>query len=527
MLKPAAAALVLSGALLSGCASAPSRAHELRIAIPIDPTSLSPLIAFNQDQIALDLLWCQTLVGLDERNRFVPILLTRIPSRANGDISPDGLRITYHLRRDVRFADGVPLTSADVAFTFRAIFEPANAVGSSDSYQRVAALSTPDAHTVIVRLRKPWSAAVHVLFAQADFAYGILPKHAFTSPKIAGSAWERQPFGTGPFRVAAWRRGDRIELEPNPYFVPKPKLQRLIVQIVPNQNVAFNALRTHQVDIAPLDTDSVEQAAGITDLRVTRTPENGIQALYLQTAAEPTNDLRVRRAIAYALDLTELSKAWHGINARSQSLFAKPVVAWPHAPPPAYPHDLARAERDLDAAGWRLYGGVRSKDGRPLALLLALAPTDAVLPRIAVIVQEQLARLGATVTVKAYPANLFSSPEGPLRTGRFALTPAALIAGSDPEQSINLRCAQARNGGENYSRYCSPLLEALFAGQAGATGEVQRERDFDAIANLVHDDVPLVPLYDLLYLQGVDERVTGYARNMLRFPVRPENWDAR
>ena len=186
-------------ALLTGCAPPARPNHLLRLALPVDPTSLSPLVAFAQDQIALDQLWCQTLVGLDERNRFVPILASRIPSRANGDISADGLRITYHLRREVRFADGVPFTSADVAFTYRAIFEPANATASIDAYEQIAALTTPDAHTVVVRLRKPWGAAVHVLFAQADFAYGILPKHAFTSPKLTGSKWESARSGPGRF----------------------------------------------------------------------------------------------------------------------------------------------------------------------------------------------------------------------------------------------------------------------------------------------------------------------------------------
>ncbi len=527
MLERVAIALSLALAMLAGCARPASHAHELRIAIPIDPTSLSPLVAFDQDQIALDQFWCQTLVGLDERNRFVPILVTRIPSRANGDISADGLRITYHLRPGVRFADGVPLTSADVAFTYRAIFDPANGVGSSDSYERVAALTTPDPQTVVVRLRAPWSAAVHVLFAQADFAYGILPKHAFANTRVMGSPWESHAFGTGPFRVSAWRRGERLELEPNPYYSPKPKLAGLIVEIVPDQSATFNALRTHQLDIGELNTDNVEDAAHSGGLLVKRTAENGIRALYLQTAAAPTNDPHVRRAIAYAIDRGVLAKAWRGVYPPARSLFAAPLVSWPNVPPAPYPFDLVRAGRELDAAGWQRHGTVRSKDGRPLALLVALDPNIAVVPRIAVIVQEQLARLGAEVSVKSYATNVFSAPDGPLRTGRFSITPGALIAGSDPEQSINVRCAQARDGGENYSRYCSPRLEALFARQAVAPTEAERDRDFDAIANVVHDDVPLVPLYDLLYIEGVDTRVTGYARNMLRYPVRPEDWDAR
>jgi peptide/nickel transport system substrate-binding protein len=192
-----------------------------------------------------------------------------------------------------------------------------------------------------------------------------------------------------------------------------------------------------------------------------------------------------------------------------------------------YPHDLALAARELDDAGWRLRGSERYKDGRPLALGIALAASPADAARIAVIAQEQLTRLGAAVTVKGYPENLFSSPEGPLRTGRFNLTPAALIGGSDPEQSLNVLCAQASDGGENYSRYCSPALEAAFADQSQARDDARRRRDFDAIAAIVRDGVPLIPLYDLVYTEGIGARVTAYRRNMLRYPVRPQEWDVR
>jgi peptide/nickel transport system substrate-binding protein len=522
MNRLAAILLCLVASLATGCSSAHSHARDLRLGITIDPTSLSPLLAFDQNQIGLDQFWCQTLIGLDEHNRFIPILLTRIPSRANGDVSADGLRLTYHLRDGVRFADGVPFTSADVVFTYRAILDPANAA-VTDSYRNIASLTAAGPHTVVVRLRRPWSAAPYVLFAQADFAYGILPAHAFSGTKIAGSAWEGAAFGTGPFRVASWRRGERIDLEANPYYRPRPKLARIVVRILPNESSAFGALQTHEVDAAELNADNLGQAAAISGLRVQRTPENGLRAFYLQTAAAPTNDVRVRRAIAYALDTAGLSRGWRGIYPAARSVFPASLAAWP--PPPAYPHDLAQAGRELDAAGWRLHDNVRTKDGKPLTLLIAVNSEQADVTRIAVIAQQQLAAIGADATVKTYPPNLFTSPAGPLRTGNFALTPAALIGGADPEQSLNVLCTQARDGGTNYARFCSPQLDRLFAAQSSETRDEARRRDFAAMAAIVHDDVPLVPLYDLVYIEGVSLRVSGYERNMLRYPVRPENWD--
>src|SRR5581483_7392319 len=134
---------LLCAVLLCGCGTHARFAiggGVLRIADVVDPPSLDPLLAHDQDTIGYDLLICQTLVGIDAANRLVPVLVTRIPSRENGDISADGTRITYHLRRGIRFADGKPLTSADVAFTYRAIVDPRNNVLSVAPYHRTASL---------------------------------------------------------------------------------------------------------------------------------------------------------------------------------------------------------------------------------------------------------------------------------------------------------------------------------------------------------------------------------------------------
>ncbi len=437
-------ALTVLGSL-AGCSPRTLPQHELRIALPIDPTSLSPLYAFAQDQIALDLFWCQTLVGLDEHNRFIPILATRIPTRLNGDISSDGLTITYRLRRDVRFADGVPFTSADVAFTYRAILDPSNTTPSVGDYLRIASLRTPDAHTVVIKLREPWAAAVRVLFAEADEAYGILPAHAFTNSKITGSSWDQHAFGTGPFRVTEWEHGDRIVLEPNPYYAPHPKLQKIVIRIVPNQMTAFTALQTREVDVAVLTPDNVEQAERIDTLQIVRTPENGEVAFYLQTAAEPTRDFSVRSAISHALDVQALSKAWRGVYPIAQSIFPSTVISWRSATATPYRHDNALPNSELEAAGWHLQGNFRSRNSEPLSLVIVTSTSSEMITRIAVLAQQQLATIGAHVAVKTYSPSVLSGPEGAARTGRFGLLITAMIGDKIPSnRSISVASRHER-----------------------------------------------------------------------------------
>jgi peptide/nickel transport system substrate-binding protein len=499
----------------------------LRVAFAGDPASLVPFVAVDQEIIALDTLFCQTLVGLSAENRDVPILVTRIPARDNGDVSTDGTRITYHLRPDARFADGAPLTSADVAFTYRAIFDPRNRATSIEPYRRILSLQTPDAHTVVIRLRKPWNAAVRVLFAQADYVYGILPAHAFADTKVVGSAWENAPFGTGPFKVARWLRGDRIVLEPNTYFRPRPKLNQIVLQIVPNLNSNFVALRSGAADVGTLTPENAGLAASTPGLRVLRTPENAANLLYFQTQTEPTRDIRVRRAIANALDYATLASAWRNVYPAATSFLPPPIVHWPSVAIPAYAHDPAAAAKQLDAAGWHLSHGVRYKNGVPLSGLFGVDSENPISVRIATLVQSQLATIGMGVAIKANPSRIWFSPDGLLRNGKATMVAETWVGGSDPEQSLNLRCVQAVKGDENHSFYCSREFEALFDEQARTPDRTQRERDFNAMQLLVHRDVPVIPLYYEDRLNGLSDRVTGYRLNMLWIPVDSQTWDAR
>jgi len=483
----------------------------LRIADLADPNSVNPLLAHDQETIGNDLLVCQTLIGLDERNRLVPLLLTRIPAHGNGDISPDGKRITYHLRHKVRFADGVELTARDVDFTYRAILDSRNNVLSQDAYRRIASLETPDRYTVVVHLKRRWNAAVSDLFSQSDFAFGILPAHAFGSTLLTHADWENHAFGTGPFHVTQWRRGDRIILAPNPYFSPKPKLARVEFRMIPDGNSAFVALRTHDVDVAALTTPQMlHQARSEASIRVLRTPENGTEWLSLQTARPPASSFAVREAIAYALDMAPVRKTF-GEDYPQAGSFLPPVMTPWYVPLEPHPPDLARARALLAA--------------KTVDAVMVITAENPLWSRIATVVQQELGPAGIRVTIKKYPTTLFNAPDGPVRNARFTLSIDGWLGGADPEQSIVFTCAQATVNGDNISRYCSPQFERLFSNQAVTPNEGQRRRDFAQMQQLIHRAMPVIPLYYSVWFDGVDKHVHGFARNMLRYPVAPERWD--
>ncbi len=522
VIVPAWAMALLCMLVLGGCQRAAAQPHVLVIADNVDPSSLNPLLAHDQETIGYDLLVTQTLVGLSAANRLEPILVTRVPSRENGDISPDGRTIVYHLRPGIRFADGRELTSGDVLFTYRAILDPRNPVESVDAYRRIAALQARDRYTVVVRLKRRWNAAVAELFAQADFAFGILPAHAFASDDVTRAAWNRRPFGTGPFAVTQWQRGNRIVLEPNPYYRPAPRLRRIVLALIPTTQAGLLALSSRAVDVAEASPAQIADARNVPQAHVVVTPINGLYMLMMRIDAAPTNDPHVRRAIAAAIDPAQIVRGGFGVLTAADS-FLPPVFSWHDAA--SSEGDPAAVARELHAGGWRQSGGRWTKAGRPLSVTIALAPERGTWMQL--IEQEQLRRAGIDAQLKPYPAALFNAPDGPLRSGAFTLAATWWIGAADPEQSVIFACSQRGPDGNNSMDYCNPRFDALFDDQAVTGDPVRRRHDFIGMQRIVRVDTPIAAVAFASNVDVVSNRVSGFRRNMLMYPVGAELWDTR
>jgi len=243
-----------------------------------------------------------------------------------------------------------------------------------------------------------------------------------------------------------------------------------------------------------------------------RTPENAKFWLSLQTSRPPANSASVRRAIAYALDLNTIADVYRHAYPPAAA-FLPPVLAWHDASIRPYPHDLEKARSLLR--------------GRRVDVLIVTASEAQLYNRIATVVQQQLAQAGMNVTIKQFSTALFNAPEGPIRNARFTISVDGWLGGADPEQSVVFLCSQANPDGDNISRYCDPRFERLFRDQERTSSSARRAGDFMAMQQLIHYGVPVIPLYYETYFDGVNKRVHGFERNMLRYPVAPETWSVR
>lgn len=501
-------------ALLAACSRVVDRGawgtpHEMTIARTSDPSSLNPLFVVTEADQDLTQLYTEPLVGLSSQIKLVPVVASRIPSVQNGDISPDGRTIIYHLRRDERFSDGVRLTSKDVAFTYRAILDPSNPVSQSQPYRIVQRLDTPDAYTVVLRLRRRWSAAVAVLFV----GYGILPAHAFATTHVSHAAWNECPFGSGPFRVARWDRGTQLVLTPNPYARRRPRLKRLTIKIVSDQNTELSLLRTHAVDVAyQISTEQAIQARAISGVRLVRTEANGIAFILFNTQRAPTNDLKVRRALIEAIDQRAIArKVFGGFWPLATTELAPKL--WAHDPSiPAPAYDPKAAASILRAKGPQL--------------VVSYVTESSAAREVATIVQEELAMVGVRAVLRAYPrAMFFSFPNGIYYGGRFNLALSGWYGGPDPEQSEVFTCDRRAPDGSNVTRWCDPRYDRMFFEQSDALDRRVRTKILYKMQQMIHNAGLFVPLVYGGSISGTNPAVRGWPPNMVYDFSNSEDWD--
>jgi len=485
---------------------------EVRIGYLGTIYTLDPLIAFGQRLIDLTQLYTQPLVGISPGNRAIPVLCTQVPSVKNGGISRDGLTIVYHLRH-VRFADGVPFTSHDVAFTYHAILDPRNPITEAEPYTRIASLDTPDPHTVRIRLKHPWSGAVRELFAASDYVMGILPAHAFHDDTDLAHAtvWNAKPFGTGPFRVLQWNRGDSVVFEPNPYAWQKPKLQRVIVKMIADENTAYIDLLAHQIDFTDVTYDQVAQATSAPGIALVAAPRNEVDDIELQTEHLP--DLSVRRAIAYAIDRQAIAReVYHGLS----------PLATTEIPPVFTEHDAAVTPLPYDPARARAL-----LHGRHVSARISFNLSENVYKKIATLLQTDLRAVGIdAIQEGATPSLLYAPPAegGILYDGKFELEIGGWYGGLDPEASEPWICANRAPNGPNVSRWCDARYDAAYAAQQRLLDPKARAAQFAIMQQRIAREIPVIFLVYRTEYEAINPSLHGVEPNMLYNFSQTQDW---
>jgi peptide/nickel transport system substrate-binding protein len=366
---------------------------------------------------------------------------------------------------------------------------------------------------VRIHLKHPWAGATRELFAATDYIFGILPAHAFSSTDMVHAAWNDRPFGTGPFRVVNWNRGDSVVFERNPYAWQPPRADRIVVKMIPDENSAFVALRAHEIDFTDITFDQVAPARAQKDIAVVPVPRNEVDDIEIETQHPGTSDLDVRRAIAYAIDRAAIARTIY----HSYSPLATTEI------PPLFPeHDASIRALPYDPAKARALLG-----NRHLTLRIAFNASENVYRAVATVVQANLRAVGIDAVVKgATPSLLYAPPDqgGVLYNGLFELEVGGWYGGLDPEASEPWTCANRAPNGPNVARWCDAQYDAAFARQQRTLDPAARTAAFHVMQQRVHDRVPAIFLVYRTEFEAINPSLRGVAPNMLYNFGQTQDW---
>jgi len=489
-------ATVLSCLLLSATepAHADAQRHPwtipgtLRIGINTSPNSLNPIYSTAGTEALVESFVFDGLVYALPDGTIEPVLATTVPTTANGGISHDGRTITYHLRHDVRWQDGAPFTSADVAFTQAAIMNPANNVVVRQPYDHVVRVDTPDRFTVVVHLKAPYAPFIVNWNASA-----VLPAHLLAGKHdLNNDPFNGAPIGTGAFRITRWDRGNRISLTANTaYFDGTPGLQRIVVVLFADTAPEEIAMRTHQIDwLFQPDAPAASHLDHDQDVRVERLDVNEQDGVYINVTRPLLRDVRVRHALSLAVDRAGLAQKL-GYGYLLPATGDIPAFMWAYDRSLQAPYDPARARALLDAAGWKPSAdGIRVQNGSRLSLTYLFASGLPLQAAYAVQIAASLLTIGVDVHLKSLAPNILYASNGPGFGGDFDLSYTPFYWLPDPDNTQVFACANVAPHGNNWSRWCNPEFEHWTAIALTHIDRATRKAAYAHIERVVLDDVP-------------------------------------
>jgi peptide/nickel transport system substrate-binding protein len=495
----AASSAVLAIAVAAGaCEPRTSDRTTVLFASGADLQSINPLVAVHPlaRQVQKYVLFL-TLAAYDSA-------LQPVPRLARWTWSADRTQLTFHLRGDVRWHDGVPITSRDVVWTLQHAQDPAVAFPRAGELRTLSAITAEDDSTVTLRFSAPQPVFPDVL---TDLS--ILPAHRFEGLEgaaIRDAEFNRAPVGNGPFEFVEYRPNQRWVFrrhEGFPADLGVPAIDRFVVVVVDEPATKLAALTSGELDFAGISPAHVPFVRANPRLRVIDYPIFLSYAVVFNVRRAPFDDVRVRRALSRAIDRQALiDGALSGFGTPADGPVS-PEHPWylPGATPRVSP-DEARAM--LDSAGWRIDAdGVRARGGRHLEFdLLTVGSGDLALEQM---LEAQWRVIGVRIRIRRLElATFLSLAQGPERNFD------ALVTGIPGVMSLGHVAAMYDGDGPlAYPGYAAPDLTAAFAAVRRARSEPELVSAWQAVQRALRRGEPSAWLYHARGVQGVARRIEG------------------
>jgi peptide/nickel transport system substrate-binding protein len=499
----------LAGALLTvvpRVRAEPVRGGTLTLLLPSEPTALLTIGNVATPILSVSAKVTEGLLKYDYDLNPQPQLATA------WNISADGKTYTFSLRQGVKWHDGKPFTSADVAYSLD-LLKKIHPRGRN-TYANVIGIDTPDDHTVVLRLSKPAPYLIRALVATES---PIIPKHIYEGTDPLANPHTSAPIGTGPFLFKEWVRGSHIVYVRNPDYwdAPKPYIDQLIVRVVSDPAAAAIAFETGTADLGyrtPVPLSDLERLRQVKTLRF-ETKGNSysynVSRLEFNLDDPYFKNEKVRQAVAHAVDRNVILKVVnYGVGVVSYSPIAPGLKRYNDPTPSPYAYDLKKANELLDEAGFpRGEGGVRFR------IPLDFNPILAEGQRLADYLRVALARVGIAVTVRAQDASSFIKRVYTDRDFVFFTNGTSNLF--DPTVGVQ-RLYWSKNFVKgvpfsNATHYNNPQVDKLLEDAAVENDPDKRVQLFKEFQQIVARDIPDLNLYQPEFITIANQRVHDHS----------------
>ena len=391
-------------------------------------------------------------------------------------ISPDGLTYTFRLRENVYFHNGDRVTIDDLMYTFERLR------GLSSEYADVTALESPDARTFVMRLGRPNSSFEKFLYrAVVPAGYD---DHA------------NRPIGAGPYRFVEYVPQNRIVLERHEqYYRAIGDIDRIVVRIIGDADARLLALRSGELDFTGVSWQRVDEVAR--DFRVVTSQANSVFIFGMNNDHPILSDVRVRRAINYAVDRDEIIDfVFNGFAVELASSMSPAMAEFFDASLIGrYGTNLERARELLTQAG--------HSNGFPITL--RISGHSEIYSDAAQVIQQQLARVGIDVTIEVIEWSMWLSD---IYTDRdFETTLIDFTGKLDPYPVLRRYIS---GFSRNFLNFDSAEFDAVMESALRATSAARRVELYTQAQRILTDQVPAAFLADYQFVWAMNPRFDGY-----------------
>ncbi|MBI9085844.1 MAG: ABC transporter substrate-binding protein [Desulfobacterales bacterium] len=482
----------------------PRSGGELVVSLYATPPHLNPAV---QSGLATSLPGAQIFAGLlrfDNQWHPHPYLAEK------WEISKDGLSVSLNLVKNAVFHDGKPITSEDVAFSIMTVkaLHPFKSMMAP-----VERVDTPDPHTVVIRLKNPHPA---ILLAMSPALLPILPKHIYKSVEnVKNHPANMKPIGSGPFKLEAFVPGKEIRLiKNNDFFIRgRPYLDRLTIKIIRNtleEGLAIETGAVHMM-VSFQDLSELNHLRSLDHLVVVKNGFKGIGPIYwlaFNLQKKPYNDVRVRKAIAYAIDRKFIVDATFkgetvietGPISSGNPFYSSDVNL--------YEQDFEKANRLLDEAGYR-----RDETGKRFSFRITYMPEKTgINQKITGYLREVFLRNLGVEAIIEHPEN-FNEWVQKVSNWEFDVTMDDVFNWADPVIGVHRTylSSNIRKGviWSNTQGYRNPAADALMA-QAGSELDFKKRYAlYRKFQKIIIDELPVYPLFQPFFALAYHKNLGG------------------